>query len=279
MVSKNNVQVKDRHTTQQVPHYGIRKLSVGVASVLLGTTFYMGINGNVAHADTVNSQDHEMPDSQVANNNSNGNSDSTTEAPAAVTNEVNTKPQVTEITNGSHEQSDTANGVKSDASAAANVQSDAANTNVNTNSVLTALPKQPANAADTQPTAAINSVQPFMNLAVESSQLTDQPTDTPSTSSETTKPATAWQPEPPTNYSADHTAKIDMTNQSTTVEGDNWQMSLDKNYIKAGRDATLTVNYQAQAGDTFVLDIGYPSGVNAQPLNSQVGTTSTKDNG
>ena len=73
MVSKNNVQVKDRQTTQQVPHYGIRKLSVGVASVLLGTTFYMGINGNVAHADTVNGQEHETPDSQVANNNSNSN--------------------------------------------------------------------------------------------------------------------------------------------------------------------------------------------------------------
>ena len=298
MVSKNNVQVKDRHTTQQVPHYGIRKLSVGVASVLLGTTFYMGINSNVAHADTVNSQDRETPDSQVANNNSNSNSDSSvdhgaantvlgdkqaigsaTEAPAVVTNDVNAKPQVTEITNGNHTQSDATNGMKSDASAAANVQSDAANTNVNTNSVLTALPKQPANAADTQPTAAINSVQPFMNLAVESSQLTDQPTDTPSTSSDTTKPATAWQPEPTTNYSADHTAKIDMTNQPTTVQGDNWQMSLDKNYIKAGQAVTLTVNYEAQAGDTFVLDIGYPVGVNAQPLNSQVGTTSTKDNG
>ena len=96
---------------------------------------------------------------------------------------------------------------------------------------------------------------------------------------ETSKPATAWQPEPTTNYSSDHTAKIDMTNQPTTVHGDNWQMSLDKNYIKAGQSATLTVKYEAQAGDTFVLDIGYPASVNAQSLNSQIGTTSTKDNG
>lgn len=71
MVSKNNVQVKDRYATKQVPHYGIRKLSVGVASVLLGTTFYMGMNGNVVHADTVNGQDNESsatPDSQVVDN-------------------------------------------------------------------------------------------------------------------------------------------------------------------------------------------------------------------
>ena len=149
MVSRNNVQVKDRYATQQVPHYGIRKLSVGVASVLLGTTFYMGINGNVVHADTVNGQDHEMPDSQVANN-SNGNSDSAADRGAAntalgdkqaagsaigaaATNDVNTKPQVTEITNGSHVQSDAAN-TKLDTSTPENVQSDAANTNTNAQS-------------------------------------------------------------------------------------------------------------------------------------------------
>ena len=304
MVSKNNVQVKDRYTTQQVPHYGIRKLSVGVASVLLGTTFYMGINGNIAHADTVNSQDHETPDSQVANNNSNGGSDSTvdhgatntavgdkqaigsaTEAPAAVTNEVNTKPQVTEITNGSQVQSDTANGVKSDANTPANVAANAntnANTNVPANTAANANVNTAASAntnANAQPTAVINSVQPVMNLFVKPAQLAGQPSDSSVDSPETTKPVTAWQPEPTTNYSADHTAKIDMTNQLTNVKGDNWQMSLDKNYVKAGQDTTLTVNYQAQAGDTFVLDIGYPVGVNAQPLNSQVGTTSTKDNG
>ena len=37
---------------RQVPHWSLRKLTVGVASVLLGTTFYFGM-GAVAHADTV----------------------------------------------------------------------------------------------------------------------------------------------------------------------------------------------------------------------------------
>ena len=305
MVSKNNVQVKDRQTTQQVPHYGIRKLSVGVASVLLGTTFYMGINGNVAHADTVNSQDHETPDSQVANN---SNSDSAADrgaanaalgdkqangsvTGAAVTNEVNAKPQVTEITNDSHTQSDAANtnvqndaaNTKLDASTPVNTaantntntQSDAVNTNANVNTQA----NTNANEQSQNDQNRANTTQSMQVMRVASRVGNVSSNALNASLAESTKPVTAWQPEPTTNYSADHTAKIDMTNEPTTVHGDNWQMSLDKNYIKAGQGATLTVNYEAQAGDTFVLDIGYPSGVNVQPLNSQIGTTSTKDNG
>ena len=40
----------NKMVTKMVPHYGLRKLSVGVASVLLGTTIY---GYNVAHADTL----------------------------------------------------------------------------------------------------------------------------------------------------------------------------------------------------------------------------------
>ena len=50
MVSKNNQWQHLRASAQRVPHYGLRKLSVGVASVLLSTTLYMGVS---AHADTV----------------------------------------------------------------------------------------------------------------------------------------------------------------------------------------------------------------------------------
>ena len=52
MVSKNNIQHKLEADAKRVPHYSLRKLSFGVASVLLGTTLYFGA-GNVAHADTV----------------------------------------------------------------------------------------------------------------------------------------------------------------------------------------------------------------------------------
>lgn len=39
-------------SADRTPHYSLRKLSVGVASVLLSTTLWMGANGSVVHADT-----------------------------------------------------------------------------------------------------------------------------------------------------------------------------------------------------------------------------------
>ena len=48
MMSKNNLKCyKQRYALYQKPHYGLRKLSIGVASVLLSTTFFLG----EAHAD------------------------------------------------------------------------------------------------------------------------------------------------------------------------------------------------------------------------------------
>ena len=52
MVSKNNRPLLREHSaSQQVQRYGLRKLSFGVASVLLSTTFFLGA-GQAAHADT-----------------------------------------------------------------------------------------------------------------------------------------------------------------------------------------------------------------------------------
>ena len=51
MVSKNNFKNKMEQTAARTPHYGIRKLSVGVASVLISTTLYMG--ATTAKADTL----------------------------------------------------------------------------------------------------------------------------------------------------------------------------------------------------------------------------------
>lgn len=53
MVSKNNIQHKMEADAKRVPHYGLRKLGIGVASVLLGTTLYFG-NARAVQADTVN---------------------------------------------------------------------------------------------------------------------------------------------------------------------------------------------------------------------------------
>ena len=51
MVSKNNRYLKDVLQADKAQHWSLRKLGIGVTSVLLGTTFYLGGN-TVAHADT-----------------------------------------------------------------------------------------------------------------------------------------------------------------------------------------------------------------------------------
>lgn len=63
MVSKNNRQRRLQADAKQVPHYGLRKLGIGVVSVLLGTSFYLG-NAAVSHADTVNSSSVVSENSQ-----------------------------------------------------------------------------------------------------------------------------------------------------------------------------------------------------------------------
>ncbi|QDR72595.1 YSIRK-type signal peptide-containing protein [Limosilactobacillus reuteri] len=102
-MSKNNAQEVQKKMTPQRQRFGIRKLSVGVASVLLGTTFLVG--GNVAHADSdVNSTDKsvEMTTSQQGvtqqdeKNEQAGTSDqsqnSTADASQAVTDTKNVSP-------------------------------------------------------------------------------------------------------------------------------------------------------------------------------------------
>lgn len=53
MVSKNNRNYWLQKEAKRCPHYGLRKLTVGVASVLLSTTFYMGMNALNVHADQI----------------------------------------------------------------------------------------------------------------------------------------------------------------------------------------------------------------------------------
>lgn len=53
MLSKNNRQLINQMNAQQRQRFGLRKFTVGVASVLLGTTFFLS---GVANADTVSAQ-------------------------------------------------------------------------------------------------------------------------------------------------------------------------------------------------------------------------------
>lgn len=80
-MSKNNVQEYVRKMEPQRQRFGLRKLSVGVASVLLGTTFMVG--GTVAHANMTSTT------STVAT--SSTTSDESQSASQQVANEVNEK--------------------------------------------------------------------------------------------------------------------------------------------------------------------------------------------
>ena len=57
MLSKNNKVKKMERAAQRNNHFSIRKLTVGAASVLLGTSLYLGAQTSQVHADTVKNDD------------------------------------------------------------------------------------------------------------------------------------------------------------------------------------------------------------------------------
>ena len=61
-MSKNNVKEISKYVFNQSQHYALRKLNVGVASVLIGTTMYVGL----AHADTVPINNESTPIAQTS---------------------------------------------------------------------------------------------------------------------------------------------------------------------------------------------------------------------
>lgn len=69
MVSKNNRLKHNQWMAKQQPHYGLRKLSFRVASVLLGTTLYFWANDVVAKAATADTNNADSVN-QVENNQS-----------------------------------------------------------------------------------------------------------------------------------------------------------------------------------------------------------------
>lgn len=65
MVSKNNRIKRMEDAAKRQQHFSIRKLTIGAASVLLGTTLWLGTNASVAHAET-NDKSNADDDNQAA---------------------------------------------------------------------------------------------------------------------------------------------------------------------------------------------------------------------
>ena len=61
-----NIQSKIKKS-ETIPHFGLRKLSVGLASMLLSTTLFLGNNANTTHAATNNDGDNNENDESVEN--------------------------------------------------------------------------------------------------------------------------------------------------------------------------------------------------------------------
>ena len=60
MLSKNNRSQKMVATAERQSHFGIRKLTIGTVSVLLGTTLWVGTQTKEVHADTNDEGDQEQ---------------------------------------------------------------------------------------------------------------------------------------------------------------------------------------------------------------------------
>ena len=193
MVSKNNQWQHLRASAQRVPHYGLRKLSVGVASVLLSTTLYMGVS---AHADTIAGANPQPTTDQPA---STVTGTSIGDATAAVQPKSTTDQSANTAANSSTSETDantksvsadtskqpanvvdtqpvsTVSGTQSTPAVSGTQQTVTTNntapaSDANTDSAPAPamLPKQPVNTADTQSAEAANQMSPFMNLAVTS---------------------------------------------------------------------------------------------------------------
>ncbi|MRH46950.1 YSIRK-type signal peptide-containing protein [Lactobacillus reuteri] len=65
MTSKNNQVERLAKRMPLTQRFALRKLSIGVASVLLGTSIAMGLNGEIAHADMSNNQSVTMDSSST----------------------------------------------------------------------------------------------------------------------------------------------------------------------------------------------------------------------
>ena len=160
MVFKNNQQWKRRQEAQCVPHYGLRKLSVGVASVLLSTTLYMGVT---AHADTIAGTSQQPTAVQPTS----------TAAGTSISNVTpDTQPMADQLASNGANIS-TGNATTDVQSATDQPVSKATNGIVSENDVSATvepifLPKPSSSERYVQPTAATNGIQPITNSVVES---------------------------------------------------------------------------------------------------------------
>ena len=98
------------NSAERKPHFGIRKLTIGAASVLLSTTLFMGAKTNVAKADTIDDSSNNDPNITDTQNGLNeeaeqdvASTQSTQNASSIATTETSTPNQSTQASNSSQQ--------------------------------------------------------------------------------------------------------------------------------------------------------------------------------
>ena len=261
MVSKNNIQHKMEDDAKRVPHYGLRKLGIGVASVLLGTTLYFG-NAQAVRADATNNAgtlETETEKQTTTPNMSNG---------TKVTLSDNSK-----VTNASNETSKSNNGNTDETSKSNNGntdQSDITTTTSNNESTQNSIGKVQENGQksknsitqtiDTDNVNNASQAVPYSKLFVNNLIRTNVINGN-SISTITRK-------------STDR--RYSLTFKSYGVMGQNGSTVPDSAFINEKITFPLLLQGHIQNGDTVVITIPYADTytVNAQRLSSQDGTQS-----
>ena len=168
MVSKNNLLNKQEQDAKRVPHYGLRKLSVGVASVLLSTTLYVGV---AAHADTLDTSNASATTEQATSSASTQNS-------ASVVLKVSASSASSSATSASTVSSASASVTSSASSASASSATSASSAAVNsaasaaTSSQSTATSATPASSAVVSASSASQATSQSASSATSASVTT-----------------------------------------------------------------------------------------------------------
>lgn len=253
MVSKNNIIVKERQTSEKVNKYGLRKLTVGTASVLLGVTMYgtATANADTATPDSASTSANQTQQANVDTHEVNISSASA----AANTSEVNSDAASTVNTNSNLSNSSAvlqaANAAVNSAYVSLKSTQQATLSSNNSNVADSAAVDAPSStnavqSAQTQQNT--NSVSPSNNASVQ--VLTVNPADIASSNS---VPGTLAQQK----IAADPANTQTNALVSSVTLDDGSTLSLDRSSIDYDHQtATLTfASSSFKAGDKYVIKI------------------------
>lgn len=257
MVSKNNKYEQQILNAKRVPHYGLRKLGIGVTSVLLSTGLYFGLNGTAANADEISS---------ATGTGSAVNSGQTTSGGTVATGQSS----VALATQPSSNAANTANSSASTSNATSAVNSAStsnaasSNTQAGNWSALYKINTQNLNSSSSASTASVAASGSNNSASTAANTTTfNVPTDSSALS-----PAMLGE------------SKAKQTSSSTTLSDGSTLSLANSQLSESSTNNILTFTSSSfKAGDTYTIKIpkAYVSYVNVSSLDPSFGTVTQKE--